>query len=672
MSEAKDPLVNVSIASPPINELTTFQRVKERVRFLPRRISAHIKRQRKFIQLRYWVLFLVCLSFLSLLHPRNKIVVERISYDLGYGYSSMVNDKKDLINSDITTKLKFKNWKNLPFDNAIKELKFVRNSLPGFVSNLDVRKFKKVSEMKKDEKKDDKQYDLEASYHKSYDTSVTCKDLLYENIIEHSETLVTLEDDLIALRRDILKGDKFYSGEVKHDNEKDMSEEKIISEHWLRFGGSPVYLEEHQCYLVFSRLIYSDRGFRGTPKVSLIRAQAFDKNWNEIKDKRIPYDDVIIPSHIEEEIERLERELGMDDCSKYKEDQFRYDECMVNSARNKLQLEKRKSQLLDKYYLTYPTILEVPFITDHGPWRGPEDPHAILKKGVNGNEVIVVFNMYDNKSDKRKIFAMMPHKKVDPIVMFSLDDKTKRQFNKAEKNWTPFFHYEPDQSALSRGSIHFIYTFSPLEILKCSLNDGLCEMVFEAGDLQLSDNSKFGGVRGGTQYMQLPPELPRVNGKQMWVGFPKVHIGNCGCGSTYYRPMLSLLIESNGVYHQELVVPSLTFDMDVISWDLKDTRCGGTNILSPNSIAYWEIIDQDPITKKFEDYMAVSVSEADSNTKVVVLRGILNYILGIYSAKDIKSTFEINSEADAILGQTLKCMKESTYDECKRYGQAHK
>lgn len=653
------------------NKVSTFQRMKQKVRVISKTLNINVWKNKR-IAIKYLTLVLLCFSLILLLHPKNKVVVERITYDLGYATTPIVRDKKDLLSSDVTAQLKFKNWKSLPFDETIRNLKFVKNTLPGFVSNLDVRTYRNGNNKRDDDKEEnDRKYDLEASYHKSYETSVTCQDLLYENSIEHSETLITLEDDLISLRREIIKSDKFYSKEVSDGNEQNMKEEEIISEKWLRFGGAPIYLEEHQCHLVFSRLIYTNAGFRGRPKVSLVRAQAFDKNWNEIKGKMIPFDDVKIPLNVEEEIKKLEQELGKDDCSKDKTDQFRYDHCMVKSARNKLQIETRKNQLLEKYYMTYPSILEVPFTIDHGPWRGPEDPHVILKRGPIGEEVVVVFNMYDNKSDKRRLFAYMPHKKVDPLVMFSLDDKTKRKLGATEKNWTPFFHYESDQSALSRGSIYFIYTFSPLEVLKCSLNDGLCQMVFEASDLQLSDNSKFSGFRGGTQYVQLPEEIPRVEGKQIWLGFPKLHISDCGCGSTYYRPMLSVLIEANGVYHQELVVPSLGFDMDVISWDLKDTRCGGTNILSPNSISYWKVVGQNPATKEFEDYMALSLSEADSNTKIVVLRGILNYILGIYREKEIKPTFEIDTQADAILGQTLKCLKDSAYDECKLYGQSH-
>lgn len=242
----------------------------------------------------------------------------------------------------------------------------------------------------------------------------------------------------------------------------------------------------------------------------------------------------------------------------------------------------------------------------------------------------------------------------------------------SEKNWTPFFHpSDQAQSDISRGSIHFIYTFSPLDIIKCSLNDGFCEVVFDQETLVISKSNTFDGMRGGTQFVPLPPQIPVIQNKNIWVGFPKVHINNCGCGDVFYRPMLDVLIESNGIYHQELIVPAIDFDIEVLSWDGKSTTCQGKNVLNPNSIAHWDLVHQDPNTRQFEDYMTLTVSESDSFTKVVTLRGLLNYIIGIYDVKNMKDEFLPSKESNNIIGKTLMCVIEGTKQHCSIYGKMH-
>ncbi|CCF59044.1 hypothetical protein KAFR_0G00110 [Kazachstania africana CBS 2517] len=338
--------------------------------------------------------------------------------------------------------------------------------------------------------------------------------------------------------------------------------------------------------------------------------------------------------------------------------------------KKKLKFQKRYDELLSRYYLTYPSIINVPFELG-GFLKGPEDPHVILKKKKKYEEPIIIFNMHASEDGKRRIYAFHPHRKIDPLVKFSIEDRKVRH---KEKNWAPFFSYhdESENSVFSRGFIHFIYTYAPLEILKCSLNDRICEMVFEASTIEASDKNKYGDMRGGTQFVKLPTDIPQVNGKQMWLGFPKSHSSGCGCGRHYYRPMLSLLVETHGAYHLELVVPTMDFERDVLSWDLKGSYCEGVSIMSPNSIAYWEVVEQDVENEKFDDYLGFTFSESDATTKVVVLKNVLNYILDIYKEKRIRDHFEISKESDNIIGNTLQCVKDKLWDDCAKYDKTHK
>ena len=94
--------------------------------------------------------------------------------------------------------------------------------------------------------------------------------------------------------------------------------------------------------------------------------------------------------------------------------------------------------------------------------------------------------------------------------------------------------------------------------------------------------------------------------------------------------------------------------------------------MSPNSINFWEVISQDPKTHKYKDYLSLTVSEVDRFSRTITLKGVLNYILGIYAEKEIREDFEVNTDANAIVTQTLRCVVDSAFEQCKAYGLTHK
>lgn len=577
----------------------------------------------------------------------------------------IVDRKRDLLNADVSNMLRHRSWSTLPFNEHTITQSYREEALVGFISNvnLDERSAKKAKETGGEKNANDAKIKGRAEYQ----NLGACDNFAYRSKIQYSTEIKPLEDDLIQVRRDLINGESFLSHVVTHDDEKEMSERDIIQKRWFQFGGSTIWLEKEQCFVMFSRIMYSPAESKNTPKFSLVRAQAFDRNWVEMKGKRIPYSDISRPEDMDASLHQIDKELGISSCDLLLSEPLAYDACIVENARKKLTGQKRREHILSKYYLTYPAILEIPF-NPHNEFSGPEDARVILRKTKDSEEPVVIFNMFDPIQEKRAIMAHFPHRKIDPTVKFSILGRKQKGL---EKNWTPFFHKSLDESSVSRGYIHFIYTFSPLEILKCSLNDGYCEMVFEAATLKLSEQNKFGGIRGGTQFVPLPDIIPNVRGEQIWVGFPKLHIENCGCGSHFYRPMFSVLVERDGIYTQELVIPVMGFDIDVLSWDLKGSVCGDNNILSPNSIGYWEVASQDSQTKKYEDYLTLTVSEADSGTKLIILKGILDFILGIYREKDVLDSLDINEKTDSVIRQTLHCIVESAFASCKEYGISH-
>ncbi|KAG0654549.1 hypothetical protein C6P45_003349 [Maudiozyma exigua] len=597
-----------------------------------------------------------------------------------------VTRKRDLLKIDITNLINDKDLSRTPITPHLLKQEYITNTLTGFVSNLELSSRERldsalnlnihnnatISNSNKISKKISETTvnlkELETKGRKAYDSLVTCQDLSYNGTIEHAVINPILSDDLMSIRRELLKYKGWLTKEVKDDKDKDKTEEEIIQKQWFRFGGSSVWLESEQCFLVFTRILYSRIALKVQPHISLIRAQAFDKDWNEIIGKKIPYIDIDLPDNMDSEIEKLDIELNIEDCSKYSTNTVEFETCNIQQAKTTLKKKKRKEHIVSKYYVTYPTTFDFHFDA-HGDLKGPEDPHIILRKTETTEEPVIIFNMHDDIDSKRRMFSYMPHRKIDPMMKLKIEGRKMRD---SEKNWTPFFHpSDQAQSVLSRGSIYFIYSFSPLDIIKCSLNDGFCEVVFDQQTLAISDSNTFGGMRGGTQFIPLPPQIPNVENKNIWVGFPKLHIDKCGCGDKFYRPMLDVLIESNGIYHQELIVPAMDLDIEVLSWDAKSTDCEGKNVLNPNSITHWDIAHQDPISNQFEDYMTLTLSESDSFTKIVTLKGILNYVLGIYRVKNMKEDFFPSEESNDIVGKTLTCLVDVAKEHCSIYGKMH-
>ncbi|KAG0669092.1 hypothetical protein C6P45_004164 [Maudiozyma exigua] len=449
----------------------------------------------------------------------------------------------------------------------------------------------------------------------------TCGDLSYHPIIEHSENKPILRDNLKSIRRELLqRSNHWLTKELRDKRDRYFSEDEIIRKQWFQFGGSSVWLEKEQCYLVFSRIVYSRLGRRNRPHVSLVRGQVFDKDWNEIIGKKIPYLDV---KNVD-----IQQLSDIDDT------------------------------ILSRYYVTYPTVFDIPFGID-GDWNGPEDPHIILRKTNTTEEPIIFLNMFDTVEGKRRMFSFMPHRRIDSLIKLQIPKKI---LKKQEKNWSPFFH--PSDligNVVSRGFVHFIYTFSPLDIIKCSLDDGICNI--ESSNKQYAD--RFDIIRGGSQFLSVPSsKIPGSIGKNIWVGFPKIHMSNCGCGEFFYRPMLVILSEIDSQYQIDLMLPIIDFNIDVLSWDMETTECKETNIMSPNSIIHWNIVSE---TQEglYDDYMSLTISEADYLTKHITIKGIMNLVTGLYANQIQPGN---NTKMEKL---SISCSVDEAELQCSNYGHIH-
>ncbi|GME96420.1 unnamed protein product [[Candida] boidinii] len=512
--------------------------------------------------------------------------------------------------------------------------------------------------------------------------------------------------------------------------------------HWFKFSGSSIWLKDEKVHLMVSRVVYSPT-IRNNPIISFLILQIYNPDLIEIKNKRLMYNNIL-----KNDLDRI-----------------------------KIDYRNTKDEsLLDIISIKFPKIIEIDnlIINTELP-KGPEDPRIILKesnKDITDYDPIIIFNMLDGTSTtkedelNRSIFYISPLQKpkdsqsspsYKPIKFYSNDIK----FNKIEKNWTPFFDNLSNSN--SNNLIHFIYNSNPLIILDCNLQNGECIKSFKDDSLaSISDSieEQF-QLRGGTQLISISKsilisylKLINDNNKlikdknilnlknlskdfQIWVGFLKSHINNCGCGSNIYRPNLILLIKSNNIYNYQLISNSLDFGIDVLSWNLESTNCeeGLSNILTPNSIAFWQhsldfnfnfnfneyeinsiknkiklessnkdknylnilnsklknlieknrIIDKNLLSKDsssisnknsnpliFNDLMGLSITQADSTNDMILINGLLRYILNSIQFSDLLMTNDIDVKDMNLRNSKLSnCMIIDSVEYCSRYAKDH-
>lgn len=93
--------------------------------------------------------------------------------------------------------------------------------------------------------------------------------------------------------------------------------------------------------------------------------------------------------------------------------------------------------------------------------------------------------------------------------------------------------------------------------------------------------------------------------------------------------------------------------------------------LTSNSIVSWYVEFQDFSAQSFEEYLTVPVSEADSISKCVVMKGVLDYILNMYKQKDMDGFFPVNQHANVTINITKHCVRVRTLEICQKYGFNH-
>lgn len=402
-----------------------------------------------------------------------------------------------------------------------------------------------------------------------------------------------------------------------------------INKHFFKLAGSSVWLEQYGVHFMVSRVIYTPNGARNNPTVSLTYAQVFDEQWRELKNVTL-----IIPTN----------DVGQPDTVKFG----------------------------DNYHtkVSYPDFLPIPTLHNpsltKGKNYGAEDPRLLLVKDEHGFEQpLIVFNSLHRKQDTysgtedsqeidlkyyRSMFVSWPWKfqkgkgNVDPIPNLNTDTKFYNKMielrrngferQKKQKNWAPFVDLSERETITYDKYIYFVYRWTDLEVLRCELVDiegdeSKCEFVYRMNEA-LGINDKVGPLRGGTELIDIGKftDLPdKYRSKQIWVGFARAHIENCGCNSGMYRPNLVVLSKEGENYNVHLLSSFTSLDITPISWNLDTPKelCGANSVIIPNGISSWEVSNHE--LDSWDDVLSLTFSLSDATINLIRIKGILSHVL---------------------------------------------
>lgn len=498
-----------------------------------------------------------------------------------------------------------------------------------------------------------------------------CESHLQQKLqVEISQSKSLTFDDWLPIINRFKEENPHYYEELEPFWKDDIEEQiksGVLNKHWHRLAGSSVWLTEYGVHFMISRVLYTPSGIRDKPIISLTYAQVFNDKWEEMKNVEL-----ISPSNNPDVGNELVKE------------------------------EKIYSSMI------YPTFLPIPSyhdynITTPNKYYGPEDPRLLLIKNPKGyEEPLIIFNAYQRKivesvnidHDKhmnitfdyyRSIFMCWPwqfQRGKEIVDDLNINQNYKYQiYNriaelvrdnipkvKNQKNWTPMISYEDRKVSNYDESIYFIYRWSNLEVFKCQLSNIINGLSICKYDYRLepnnNENDGVGPLRGGTQMVNINQLLYEYSnkitelstfisklptGRELWLGFARAHLKNCGCGKSIYRPNLVLITKDSNPkgekYYKISHISSFLglSNVPILPWDPANPKmiCGEQypNALIPNGISDWnlkEVAINDDI-KGIQDYLTLSFSVSDSTVDIIHIKGLLNEIFRLDYNTDIKT-----------------------------------
>lgn len=448
----------------------------------------------------------------------------------------------------------------------------------------------------------------------------------------------------------------------KDDLKKHM-QEGTVDNHWFKFAGTSVWLEQYGVHFMISRMLYSPTGKKNAPVMSLIYSQIYNENWEELEDVEL-----IVPT------------------------------------RDPLTNEKIYKNMMFPSFMAMPFYHQSSYVNKR--FYGPEDARMLLFKNEDGlEEPLIVFNAYHRKVSAqeslneelskvthgyyRSMFMGWPFRfqhgkqNVDGIANSEFDTKVynkvielrreKAERLKVQKNWTPFISLKDRDATKYDTHIYFVYRWKNFEVLKCRLSDftsdfSNCKFEYKR-DENLKADEQVGPLRGGTEMISLNKILPSMNAnipenKEIWIGFARAHIIKCGCGKDMYRPNLAVITKEDNQFKVSQLSSFFSLDMEVTGWANPDIQCHpkDPNALIPNGISSWNL---NPLKlgrkTEIEDYVTLSLSVADASVHTIYIKNLLKLVLAHTSLLSHNKTVGYNN--DVVL-----CSLKSSGDFCADYG----
>lgn len=396
--------------------------------------------------------------------------------------------------------------------------------------------------------------------------------------------------------------------------------------HWFRFSGSSVWLKDFNVHFVVSRLVFTENSLRENPRVSVLLAQIFDEQWQEIEDVRL-----VFPTND-----------------------------LENSSSFRI---KEQSFILERF----PRIIPVPIsVGETGLYWGAEDPRMTLVKHKNRyEEPIIVFNAYQGKEvvtngeskveGFRSIFISFPFQRQRGKHLMPLgNDSTKDDIfirtnqvmiegskeSRIEKNWSPFVSSAGEYNS----HVYFATLLAPLKVIKCKLwvENSKCSVEKDEG------GGRVGALRGGTPLISL--KKMENEDKEFFFGLARAHLTNCGCGGQFYRPNLVVVVRNGSKWSLSHVSSSIDLGMKVIPWPQGANLCEGVDAMIPNGIEWFD---------RERDLLSVDLSISDATVERVTIHGLL---------KALEKAKYWEEEAPEHTISPVKCAMEASVEFCKNYG----
>ncbi|RLV87682.1 Beta-mannosyltransferase 2 [Meyerozyma sp. JA9] len=499
-----------------------------------------------------------------------------------------------------------------------------------------------------------------------------------------------------ALVKRLLKDPAPYMKEFLPFFEEDVKKqfaENTIKDHWYRLAGSSVWLESHRVHFMISRLVYSKGGARNAPNFSMVLAQVFDENWQEINGAEL-----VVPTN--------NPDIGNESESP-SEQRYRV--------------------------MKFPSLLPIPaYLNVHhqdSRYYGPEDSRILLVRNPAGyEEPLIVFNAYHRKiiesqAEKedemnlkfgfyRSMFAAWPWQQQRGKQ--NMEDVADKEFDKqlytravelrrenmprieTQKNWTPFVSSTDRAKYGYDKYAYFLYRYSNMEVLRCDLTEipakySSCKFVYRMDD-KLSDSASVGAMRGGTtlyninELLQRHSKSPAVGSvlsqiprdREIWMGFARAHIKDCGCGKDMYRPNFVVVTRDGSDKYQISHISSFaSLNVPVAGWDINNPEkvCqeGQPSVFIPNGISSWTITS-DHNQAGFSDDLTLAFSIADVSVEIVHIRNVLSSFVSLDSRNSnlVGPAFGTSTLPPAGFDNfNIECALEGSKKMCAEFGKEH-